>query len=365
MRDWRFGQTQAERLCAHLLHIERFEDVDPQSPLGGPDGKKDVVCSRNGKRWVAAVHFPPTQSTAAAIEKKFKDDLQGVTANRADAFVFFVNQHMTPGERTSLIDIAEPVETEVYHLERIASLLDSPKGYGIRLQYLQIPMTTEEQLAFWSAFDYDITRKLLDNESRLVSIDRKLDQVLHRTRRIEDALEQPSSSVVAGTESAAAVDTPTRDLSLAMLCWLHRLATADIPVPDAVRGRLRSVQVWIGKPDDPTFTPAPPEHVPELIRQLLRSWTQQHAMLQGQSKDQVVARLAQFHHQFLTIHPFLDANGRVARIVLDQAAQELLGVGVGDYLTSDADKYYKALRAADDGEVKPLQALIAGALACD
>ena len=365
IRDWRFGQTKAERLCAHLLHIEGFESIDPQCPLGGPDGKKDVICSKNGKRWVAAVHFPPTPSTVGAISSKFTNDLEGVAANHAEAFVFFVNQHMTPSERASLLEIADPVEAEIYHLERITSLLDSPKGYGLRLQYLQIPMSMEEQLAFWSAFNYDITRKLLDNESRLASIDRKLDEVLHRTSRLVGDTQQPSSSVARNVGGALDVETPTRGISLAMLCWLHRVVTADVHVPDAVRGRLRSAQVWIGKPEDPTFTPASPERVPELIQQLLSSWRQQYASLQGKSKDEVAAALAEFHHQFLTIHPFLDANGRVARVVLDQAAQELLGVGVGDYLTSDADRYYGALQAADDGNAKPLRTLIAGALACD
>lgn len=54
LRDWRNGSTQAERLCAALLHLESFEDVDPQHPLGGPDGLKDVRCNRNGKVWIAA-----------------------------------------------------------------------------------------------------------------------------------------------------------------------------------------------------------------------------------------------------------------------------------------------------------------------
>lgn len=53
---------------------------------------------------------------------------------------------------------------EIYHLERIRSLLDSPKGCGIRLEYLRIPMTEPEQWAFWSAMNYDVVRKLAENE---------------------------------------------------------------------------------------------------------------------------------------------------------------------------------------------------------
>ena len=38
---WRSGSTQAERLAASALRLSGYEEIDPQSPLGGPDGKKD------------------------------------------------------------------------------------------------------------------------------------------------------------------------------------------------------------------------------------------------------------------------------------------------------------------------------------
>ena len=65
--SWRYGQTQAERLVAGILHVERFEDVDPQHPLGGPDGIKDVLCTRAGALWVAAAYFPTGPQTFSAI----------------------------------------------------------------------------------------------------------------------------------------------------------------------------------------------------------------------------------------------------------------------------------------------------------
>ena len=43
LHDWRYGQTQAEQLCAALMHLEGFESVDPQHPLGGPDEAKDIL----------------------------------------------------------------------------------------------------------------------------------------------------------------------------------------------------------------------------------------------------------------------------------------------------------------------------------
>jgi hypothetical protein len=60
LREWRFGQTQAERLVAALMHIEGYDGVDPQSPLGGPDNKKDLLARKNEALWIGAAYFPTT-----------------------------------------------------------------------------------------------------------------------------------------------------------------------------------------------------------------------------------------------------------------------------------------------------------------
>jgi hypothetical protein len=64
-----------------------------------------------------------------------------------------VNQPVTPAERADLARCAAIELLEVYHLERIVSLLDSPRGYRLRLEYLRVAMNEEEQLAFWSSFN--------------------------------------------------------------------------------------------------------------------------------------------------------------------------------------------------------------------
>jgi len=127
-----FPLTQAERLCAAILHLESFEEVDPQHPLGGPDGLKDVKYSKDGKTWIAAAYFPPKPPTFNEIQTKFDHDFCGVAANGAQAFAFFVNQPLTISERGELQSRTGGVPVEIYHLERIRSLLDAPKGCGMR-----------------------------------------------------------------------------------------------------------------------------------------------------------------------------------------------------------------------------------------
>jgi fido (protein-threonine AMPylation protein) len=362
LREWRYGQTQAERLCAALLHIEGFDGVDPQAPLGGPDGTKDILCNRSGKRWVSAVHFPPTHPSFADVRSKFVSDFEGVARNGASAFAFFVNQPLSLAQPQDLSGLTGGIETEIYHLERIRGILDSPKGYGARLEFLRIPMTPEEQLALWSALNYDLIRKLLDNETRFARLEEKLDLVLARTTALSVDLLRERSSLEQVGEGALEIETPIARLSLATLCWIHRLLTEDSPAPEAVRGRLRSVQVWIGPPNAPTLVLPPPEEVVPRTRELLEWWKAGYAGVVGGSKDEVALVLAEFHHRFLSLHPFLDANGRVARVLLNEGARELLNMRVSRDLIADPGAYIAALQAADAGDLNPLVRMISASL---
>jgi hypothetical protein len=77
--------------------------------------------------------FPRLIHRFGDIKAKFEHDFAGVARNGAQAFAFFVNQPLTISERQELQDLAGQTRAEIYHLERIRSLLDAPKGCGIRL----------------------------------------------------------------------------------------------------------------------------------------------------------------------------------------------------------------------------------------
>jgi hypothetical protein len=147
LHEWRYGSTQAERLCAAILGVEGYKKVDPQAPVGGPDGTKDILVRSEDLLWVAAVFFPPTHQTFTEVRKKFEKDLRGVAANGADGFIFFVNQSLSPGQRATLEGFAD-TPVEIYHLERMRHMLDTPGGgYAIRREYLRRKMTLEERRA--------------------------------------------------------------------------------------------------------------------------------------------------------------------------------------------------------------------------
>jgi len=357
-------------MCAALLHLEGYGDIDPQHPLGGPDGLKDVLCKKNGKKWVAAAFFPATLPRFREVKDKFIHDLTGVAKNSADAMAFFVNQHLTIGEREELRSQSPNPEVEIYHLERIRDLLDSPKGCGIRLEYLRIPMTEEEQWAFWSVMNADVVRKLADNELRhhqqMTTLESKIDLLLERTMAMEHDLRTQRSHLSGTIATTNGVETPTASFTAATVCWIHRLLTEGTALPEATRGRFRSTQSWVGKAGSTLETashiPPSPQDVPLLLEALLSRWHQRHAQLIGAEKTEIASALAELHHGFLSVHPFLDGNGRVARAITDQAARELLNQGIRAELSEDSASYYGALRAADEGDLAPLTKRILAAL---
>src|SRR5665811_772581 len=100
--NWDKGQPFAERMVAKILGIEGYADVDPQCPMGGPDGTKDIVCSKDGKKFIVGCYFPNGQKELSAITDKFSDDYKGVARNKADGFVFVTNQKITPVSYTHL-----------------------------------------------------------------------------------------------------------------------------------------------------------------------------------------------------------------------------------------------------------------------
>jgi hypothetical protein len=151
--EWDKDSGAAERLAGQVLRFEGFREIDPSHPLGGRDGLKDVVCERAGKQWIGAVYFPRGQQSIKDITDKLAADAAGVAANDAFGIAFVTNQELRLAERATLAEACAPAALELYHLERIASILDSPQSYGVRLEFLDIDMTKEEQLAFIAARD--------------------------------------------------------------------------------------------------------------------------------------------------------------------------------------------------------------------
>lgn len=106
-----------------------------------------------------------------------------------------------------------------------------------------------------------------------------------------------------------------RPLTIYLLRELHRELLRGVRGSDKKPGEFRDRQVWIGDPArgrDPTaarFVPPPPLDVEPCLHEL-------DAYLADRTSDEGLVRVALAHYQLETIHPFLDGNGRVGRLLL-------------------------------------------------
>lgn len=363
---WRDGSTKAERLAGAALRLSGYEEIDPQSPLGGPDGKKDILCRKGGLSWVAAVYFPIGPTRFSTIKKKFKSDLDGAPAEHR-GFVFVTNQTLSPTQRKTLAEftLAASKEVDIIHLQQLLTLLDSAPGYGVRIQYLGIAMSIEEQLSWASESDSQTARALTANTRELWALKASIDQLSAGQSHILKTLSLTTATTFS-TPDLISVSSFTRDDRLSpvsaeldpkLVLLFHRLACFDLPT--RVVGHFRTADVWLGDTEGKRAThikPPPAQRVATALEALCEQWRKNFTALRYQK--QKLEAVAAFHAQFLLIHPFSDGNGRAARAILMQQCLDLFGRADLTLMNKGAE-YYAALKAADGDDYGPLAAVIA------
>ncbi len=96
-----------------------------------------------------------------------------------------------------------------------------------------------------------------------------------------------------------------------LLCQAHARLMVGARGAEKQPGELRRSQNWIGgsRPGTARFVPPPPETVPAALADWER-W------LHGSDPLPPLVRAGLAHVQFETIHPFLDGNGRIGRLLI-------------------------------------------------
>lgn len=103
-----------------------------------------------------------------------------------------------------------------------------------------------------------------------------------------------------------------RPFCLNTLLKLHEVLMDSVRGCNKARGRFRIVQNWIGRPEssieEALFIPPSPLH----LQDHLNKW---EAYWHGDAPDAMV-QLALIHAQFEILHPFIDGNGRIGRMII-------------------------------------------------
>ena len=142
-------------------------------------------------------------------------------------------------------------------------------------------------------------------------------------------------------------------LSLRLVRELHERLMRGVRGEYATPGEFRRSQNWIGVPrstvETAVYVPPPPEHLMEV----LGAWER---FLQDRGRTPDLVQCALMHEQFEAIHPFLDGNGRVGRLLISlfliergRLSQPLLYLSA--YFEEHRREYYDGLqRVRTDGD---------------
>jgi len=100
-------------------------------------------------------------------------------------------------------------------------------------------------------------------------------------------------------------------LSVRLLNGAHERLMSGTRGQDKQPGKIRRSQNWIGgtRPGNARFVPPPPNRVPELLGSL-------ETFLNSQDPLPPLVRAGLAHAQFESIHPYLDGNGRLGRLLI-------------------------------------------------
>lgn len=100
-------------------------------------------------------------------------------------------------------------------------------------------------------------------------------------------------------------------LSLRLIREIHKILLSNSRGQNKTPGEFRIEQNWIGgtRPSKARFVPAPPD-------QVIYTMSDLEKFIHEEDKIPLLIKAALIHHQFETIHPFLDGNGRTGRLLI-------------------------------------------------
>ena len=118
---------------------------------------------------------------------------------------------------------------------------------------------------------------------------------------------------------------------------VHKMLIENIDDNIAGRFRTKNEYVRIGSHIAP-----PPEHVERMVDAILSEY-------ESNIDDYPIDKIAKFHLDFETIHPFLDGNGRIGRVIVNFQLNKL---GFPNLIIRDKEKkiYYQSFREYNDSK---------------
>lgn len=174
-----------------------------------------------------------------------------------------------------------------------------------------------------------------------------LEQELSRNISVREMFEAKNLSRVMEYKRAQARDS---ELDKELILRLHQTLMGGIDDNIAGRYRKKGEYVRVGS----HIAPAP-EHVETMMEQIIIAYT-------SDLETWFLDKIARFHLEFETIHPFCDGNGRMGRVLINF---QLVKLGLPRIIIRNSDKqrYYRAFVEYEERETtKTMEKILAMAL---
>lgn len=170
-----------------------------------------------------------------------------------------------------------------------------------------------------------------------------------------DDVQEVSNYVAALNHGLERIREDNFPISKRLFCEIHDILLQSGRGSHKQPGEFRTSQNWIGgsRPGNAEYVPPPPDRVHDCLDELER-------FLHGQRGSfQTTIKAALAHAQFETIHPFLDGNGRLGRLLVtllfcEEGVLEEPTLYLSLYLKQHREEYYDHLqRIRTHGEWEP------------
>jgi len=144
-------------------------------------------------------------------------------------------------------------------------------------------------------------------------------------------------------------------VSRRLLCEVHAVLLSDVRGRERLPGEVRRSQNWIGSPDN---RPETAVFVPPDVDDMERAFDDFERFVHEETSIPPLVKIALVHYQFEMIHPFLDGNGRLGRLLIGflLVEQQLLPqplLYLSAYFEQYRSEYYDRLQAVRErGELR-------------
>lgn len=245
----------------------------------------------------------------------------------------FLPAPLPPNPPLRMDDLQAPLAEASHALGRLdGAVLTLPDPDLFVLMYVRKEAVLSSQIEGTQSSLQD----LLEAEARIFSPDRPADvrEVINYVNAMHYGLERLA----------------TLPVSVRLIREIHKRLLEGVRGHKLTPGDLRRSQNWIGPGgctlNEARFVPPPPDAVPQALSDLER-------FLHKKDDLPVLIKVGLAHAQFETIHPFLDGNGRVGRLLItfllcERGVLHKPVLYLSYYFKRHRQEYYDRLQAVRD-----------------